>query len=70
MMAAGGGGKRGGEHNKQPKEGNVAKIPATEALQQTTRSRHNKRTKGQRKNDDAVERNIMCAVRWSNKEPS
>ncbi len=60
----------GGEHNNQPKEGREAKMPATEATQQATTSWHNKRTKGWRNNDDAVERNIMCAARWSNKEPS
>ncbi len=45
-------------------------MPATEAMQQAMTSRHGKRTKVQCNNDDAVERNIMCAVRWSNKEPS
>jgi hypothetical protein len=66
------GGRRqeGGEHNNQPKEGRAAKMPAIEAMQQATTSRHNKRTSRQCNNYDAVERNIICAARWSNKEPS
>jgi hypothetical protein len=42
----------GGEHNNQPKEGRAAKIPAPEATQQATTSQCDKRTRGQRNNDD------------------
>jgi hypothetical protein len=37
-----------GKHNNQPKEGRVAKMPATEAKQQATTSRRNERTRGWR----------------------
>jgi hypothetical protein len=40
-----------------------------EATQQATTSQRNKKTKERRNNDDTVERNIMCAARWSNQEP-
>ncbi len=63
LVKAAGGSKRGGEHNNQPNEGRAAKMLATEATQQVTTSRCNERTKGRCNNDDAVEWNIMCAVR-------
>jgi hypothetical protein len=36
-----------GKHNSQPKEGRAAKMPATEAKQQATTSRHGEKTRGQ-----------------------
>jgi hypothetical protein len=36
------------KHNNQPKEGRVAKMPATEVKQQATTSRRNERTRGWR----------------------
>jgi hypothetical protein len=35
-----------GKHNNQPKEGCAAKMPATEAKQQATTSRRDKRMRG------------------------
>jgi hypothetical protein len=57
-----GGGKRGGEHNNQPNKGHTAKMPPTEATQQPMTSQHDKRTRGWRNNDDAVERHGCSKV--------
>jgi hypothetical protein len=43
-------------------------MPAIEATQQATTSQRNKRTRGQRNNDDAVERHVYSEE--VNKEPS
>jgi hypothetical protein len=41
-------------------------MPATKVVQEATTSRPDKRTRGQCNNDDAVERNIICAAEHNN----
>jgi hypothetical protein len=50
-----------GEHINQPNEGCAAKVPATEAKQQTTTSQCNKRTRGQR-NTNASATSVVAGV--------
>jgi hypothetical protein len=50
-----------GEQITQPNEGHAAKVPATEAKQQATTSRCNKRTKGQR-NTNASALSVVAGV--------
>jgi hypothetical protein len=47
-------------HNNQPKEGHVAKMPATEVKQLATTSRCNKRTRGQHNTSTSA----STALRW------
>jgi hypothetical protein len=50
-----------GEHINQPNEGCAAKVPATEAKQQATTRRHNKRTRG-RRNTNASATSVVAGV--------
>ncbi len=50
-----------GEHLNQPNEGRTAKVPATEAKQQATTSRCNKRMRGQH-NTNASATSVIAGV--------
>ncbi len=54
--------ERGVKTTISQKEGCTANMPATEVTQQATTSQRNEMTRGQRNNDDAVERHVCSKV--------